>query len=116
MSRDPTNPARFSVILSFGDDLGFFVKQQEPGKPVTRVLAHKTSVKDIIEACGVPHPEVDLVICNGKPVDFSFQLETNARLDVHPVSTESVPEFRLQERNVHTFVADGRLGPLSCEL
>jgi len=116
MLRNPTNPVRFSVVLSFGDDLGFFVKQQEPGKPVIRVLAHKTSVKDIIEACGVPHPEVDLIICNGKPVDFSFQLETDARLDVHPVSTESVPEFRLQERNVHAFVADGHLGKLAREL
>ena len=116
MSRNPKNPVRFSVVLSFSDDLGFFVKQWEPEKPVIRVLAHKASVKDVIEACGVPHPEVDLIICNGKPVDFSFQLETNARLDVHPVSTESTPEFRLQERNVYAFVADGHLGKLAREL
>ena len=116
MSRNPNNPVRFSVLLSFGEDLGFFVKRQEPGKPVIRALTHKTSVKDIIESCGVPHPEVDMIICDGKPVDFSFQLETDAHLDVHAVSRESIPAFRLQERNVHTFVADGHLGKLVREL
>jgi uncharacterized protein len=115
VSRNPKNPVRFSVVLSFGGDLGFFIKGARPEEPVLRVLAHKTSVKDIIEACGVPHPEIDLIICNGKPVDFSFQLETDAHLDVHPVSSESLPEFRLQERNVQAFVADGHLGKLARE-
>ena len=27
-----------------------------------RRLAEKTAVKDVIEACGVPHPEVDLIV------------------------------------------------------
>jgi uncharacterized protein with PIN domain len=116
MPRDLKSPLPFCVVLSFGNDLGFFLKQRDPEKPAIRILAHKTSVKDIIEACGVPHPEVDLIICNGRPVDFSFQLETDAHLDVHAVSRESIPAFRLQERNVHTFVADGHLGKLVREL
>ena len=107
---------RFPVVLSFGGDLAFFAKNRKTEMPIVRVLERKTSVKDVIESCGVPHPEVDLIICNGKPVDFSFQLETDARLEVHPVSTESIPEFRLQERNVQAFVADGHLGKLAREL
>jgi uncharacterized protein with PIN domain len=107
---------RFSVVLSFGGDLGFFLKQREPKQPITRVLAHKGSVKDIIESCGVPHPEVDLIVRDGQPVDFSFQLEADAVLDVHPISTKLFPESRLQERAVRAFVADGHLGKLARQL
>jgi hypothetical protein len=107
---------RFTVVLSFDGDLAFFVKQRKPEMPIVRLLERKTSVKDVIESCGVPHPEVDLIVCNGQPVDFSFQLETHARIDIHPTSTQLFPGFRLQERNVRTFVADGHLGKLAREL
>jgi Mut7-C ubiquitin len=33
-------------------------------RTVERVLKERTSVKDVIEACGVPHPEVDLIRWN----------------------------------------------------
>jgi uncharacterized protein with PIN domain len=116
--RDGTPDAsdRFTVVLSFDGDLAFFVKQRKPEMPIVRRLERKTSVKDVIESCGVPHPEVDLIVCNGHPVDFSFQLETHARIDIHPISTQLFPGFRLQERNVRTFVADGHLGKLAREL
>ncbi|MBV8282295.1 MAG: twitching motility protein PilT, partial [Candidatus Eremiobacteraeota bacterium] len=107
---------RFSVVLSFGGDLAFFTKNRKTEMPIVRVLERKTSVKDVIESCGVPHPEVDLIVCDGQPIDFSFQLETHARLDIHPVSTQLFPGFRLQERNVRAFVADGHLGKLAREL
>jgi len=107
---------RFPVVLSFGGDLAFFAKNRKTEIPIVRLLGRKTSVKDVIESCGVPHPEVDLIVCDGQPVDFSFQLETHARLDIHPVSTQLFPEFRLQERNVRAFVADGHLGKLAREL
>ena len=69
---------------------GFFLPSQLRGKvPIVREIREKTSVKDVIEACGVPHPEVDLIavscpngeICSG--VDFRWQLEYPIRLDVY---------------------------------
>jgi uncharacterized protein with PIN domain len=116
MSKNSGDLASFSVTLYFGGDLGFFLRQRHPEEPVIRLLAHKSSVKDIIESCGVPHPEVDLIRCNGKPVDFAFQLEANARLDVYPVSRGSNAVSGLQERNIAAFVADGHLGKLAREL
>ena len=107
---------RFSVVLSFYGDLGFFVQPKERHQPITRTLTHKTSIKDLIESCGVPHPEVDLIIVNGRPVDFTFQVEADLAVDVHPSSTELFPTFRLQERNVRAFVADGHLGKLARDL
>jgi len=107
---------RVSVVLSFHGDLGFFVQPKERYKPITRTLTHKTSIKDLIESCGVPHPEVDLIVVNGQPVDFSFQVETDATFDIHPISAQPFPTFRLQERDVRAFVADGHLGKLARDL
>ena len=34
------------------------------------------SVKDMIEALGVPHPEVDLILANAQSVDFAYGFRT----------------------------------------
>jgi uncharacterized protein len=105
---------KYSVVVSFHGDLGFFVKCKE--RSGLRVLTHKTSVKDVIESFGVPHPEVDLIVLNGRPVDFSFHLEADAALDVYPISANCSSTFRLQTREVRAFVADGHLGKLVRDL
>ena len=106
----------FLVVVSFYGDLGFFVKAKDRLQPVRRVLTCKTSAKDVIESFGVPHPEVDLIVFNGQPIDFSFRLEADAALDVYPVSADLFPSFRLQAREVRAFVADGHLGKLTRDL
>jgi len=108
----------FTIALTFHSDLVLFLKREERNCLVRRVLSHKASVKDVIESCGVPHPEVDLIIVNGKPVDFSFQLNADAALEIYPVSaaSELFPDYRLQARNELAFVADGHLGKLSRDL
>lgn len=42
------------------------------------------SVKDAIEAAGIPHPEVDLLLVDGKSVGFDAVLWGGERVDVHP--------------------------------
>jgi uncharacterized protein with PIN domain len=107
---------RFSVDVSFHGDLGCFVKNKDSLQPVRRVLTHKASVKDVIESFGVPHPEVDLIILNRQPVNFSFQVEADAALEVYPISANLFPTFGLQAREVRAFVADGHLGKLTRDL
>jgi uncharacterized protein len=70
----------------------------------------------VIESFGVPHPEVDLIVINGQPIDFSFHLEADAALDVYPVSADCSSSFRLQAREMRAFVADGHLGKLTRDL
>lgn len=106
----------FPVLITFHGDLGFFVKAKHQNHPIQLELDRKVAVKDTIESCGVPHPEVDLIVCNGEPVDFLFPLEADVVVDVYPISTQLFPEFRLQDRNVCTFVADGHLGKLVRDL
>jgi uncharacterized protein with PIN domain len=120
LSPDPQTGAEgmFAVTLTFHGDLLLFLKREERNCLVRRVLSHKASVKDVIESCGVPHPEVDLIIVNGKPVDFSFQLNRDAALEIYPVPGpgELFLNDRLQAGNVVTFVADGHLGKLTRNL
>ena len=85
----------------------------------------QTAVKDVIETCGIPHPEVDLIVLldeSGTAVralDFSFPVDAPMRLAVYPVpapkdllSTAS----RLQARDCDRFVADCHLGALARHL
>ena len=101
---------RFQVELRFYGDLPIFVARA--AERVTKTLREKTSVKDAIESCGVPHSEVDGLLVNGAEADFGFQLE--AATDVHVYGVPA-PEFiakLLQRRRITRFVADGHLGKL----
>jgi len=43
------------------------------------------TVKDRIESFGVPHTEVDLILVNGEPVEFSRRVRDGDRVSVYPV-------------------------------
>ena len=104
-----------TVRLNFHGDLNFFTGSKSC---IERNLTEKTSVKDVIESCGVPHPEVDLILVNGRPVSFEHGLECSAEIEVFSVQKKS-PQFkenRLQRRNFKRFIADGHLGKLTRDL
>ena len=107
----------FSVQLTFHGDLSFFLRSKVA--TIERWLSERRSVKDIIEACGVPHTEIDLILVDGCPVDFSQVVGSEVRLDIFPTEAgriTSFPENRLQVRNIRSFVADGHLGKLVRDL
>lgn len=47
------------------------------------------SVKDLIEAIGVPHTEVDLVFVNDLPVDFDYLVTGDEQIDVYPPNSDA---------------------------
>src|SRR5438477_3718955 len=107
----------FAIRLTFHGDLSFFLRSKAPA--IERQLSERTSIKDVIEACGVPHTEVDLILAGGKPVNFAALLTQDTVVDVYPVSGERsliFPEDRLQVRKIESFVADGHLGKLVRDL
>ena len=108
----------FTVRLNFHGDLAFFLKSKAGNKIVERRLGEKTSVKDVIESCGVPHPEIDLILVNGQPVDFSHILEREHEIDAYPIQSPPTlfPENRLQAKGIDRFIADGHLGKLARDL
>ncbi len=74
------------------------------------------SVKDAIEALGVPHTEVDLVLVNGESVGYDHNLYDRDRITVYPQFTEidvgSLSVVRPPALTEVRFVLDGHLGQL----
>src|SRR5699024_113327 len=62
-------------------------------------LPGPTSIKDLIEGCGVPHTEVDLILATGKTVDFSYLIKDGDHFSIYPVFMSlNIPGgHRLQE-------------------
>lgn len=108
----------FAVRLKFHGGLQFFLGSKTSGAPIERNLREKASVKDLIESCGVPHPEVDLILVDGEPVDFAFCIVNDAKIEVHPpgVGYPCFADKRLQTGRITRFVADGHLGKLVRDL
>ena len=108
----------FHARLTFHGDLNFFLRPKS-SRSVERVLSERTSIKDVIESCGIPHPEVDLILIDGEPVDFSRVLENDAAVEVYPMTADRrtcFPEKRLQMTDIQKFMADGHLGKLVRDL
>src|SRR5436305_1709696 len=107
----------FSVRLTFHGDLAFFLRSKSTR--LERQLTERTSVKDIFEACGVPHTEVDLILTDGEPADFSRVVGSQSDIDMFPVGSGPITDFQenhLQLRDIRKFVADGHLGKLARDL
>lgn len=107
----------FVVELNFHSDLPRFLRSKKPS--VVRQLNERTSVKDVIEACGVPHTEVDVILVNGQQVRFEQILAQDSVVDVHgldPSRPTRFPKNRLQLRDIRQFIADGHLGKLVRDL
>jgi uncharacterized protein with PIN domain len=108
----------FKVRLRFHGDLDVFLRSRAGDAVIERRLAEKTSIKDIIESCGVPHPEVDLILVDGQTVGFGHTLASNANVEVLPVKEHGTvyTDKRLQTIGISRFVADGHLGRLTRNL
>jgi hypothetical protein len=108
----------FTVRLHVYGDLDFFLGSRTRGGKVERHLSEKTSVKDVIESCGIPHTEVDLILVNGKAVDFAYAVTGDAKIELYSSGMQysHFREKRLQANAITEFVADGHLGKLVRDL
>jgi len=70
----------------------------------------------MIEALGVPHTEIDLVLVNGKSVDFNCILQDGDQVSVYPVfeslNITNVTLLRKIPLRRNKFIADINLGDL----
>lgn len=77
----------------------------------------RPSVKDAIEAIGVPHVEVDLVLVNGQSVDFTWHIRDGDRISVYPVfeslDITDITRLRPQPLRETRFILDVHFGGLA---
>jgi uncharacterized protein with PIN domain len=78
------------------------------------------TAKDRIESFGVPHTEVDLILANGEPVDFSYRVKDGDRLSVYPMfeafDIGGITRLRPEPLRDPRFVLDIHLGRLAAYL
>ena len=108
----------FKLRLRFHGDLNVFLGSKAVDAVIERQLAEKTSIKDVIESCGVPHPEVDLILVDEQTVGFDHTLANDTEVEVFPVENRVTvrTEKQLQTVGIARFVADGHLGGLTRNL
>lgn len=105
------------VTIRFYGDLNDLLFSGFAGPTVHRSLPGPTSAKDLIEGCGVPHTEMDLILVDNQAVDFSYLIQEDQQISVYPVFKELhiSGSDRLQKPTLphNRFMADTNLGKLA---
>ncbi len=106
-----------NVTFRFYEELKDFLPKDKRSQPFTITLKGRPSVKDTVEALGVPHTEVDLILVNSQPVKFSYHLKDKDYISVYPVfESLDISEITLLRSNGlrnPKFVVDTHLGKLA---
>lgn len=107
------------VELRFYGELNDFLPRELRQRWIPYAPAARASVKHAIEALGVPHTEVELVLINGEPAELSAHLQDGQRISVYPAfRTIDLSPLRpaLSPPARARFVADAHLGKLAAYL
>ena len=101
----------------FYEELNDFLPSDRRKVEFSHGFERRSSIKDMIEAFGVPHPEIDLILVNGQSVDFSYIVADGDRVSVYPVfeCLDVSPLLRLRPEPLRNprFVVDCNLGRLA---
>ena len=105
------------VELRVYAELNDFLPQSMRYAPMMRPVRPHQTVKDVVEAAGIPHTEVDLMLVNGESVDFGRRLRPGDRVVAYPMfeSLDIGPLTRVRPRPLRDprFIADVNLGGLA---
>jgi uncharacterized protein with PIN domain len=105
------------ICLRFYAELNDFLPPALRGVDINHEFQRRASIKDMIEAFGVPHTEVEVILVNGRAVDFSYIVQDGDRISVYPVfeSVDITPLLRLRPAPLRKpkFVLDSNLGRLA---
>lgn len=101
----------------FYAELNDFLPPGRRHRRFPHTLSGRASVKDTIEAIGIPHTEVDLILANGATVDFAHTVEDQDDISVYPVfeaiDITPIVQVRPEPLRQTRFVLDTHLGRLA---
>lgn len=105
-----------TLTIRFYEELNDFLPKKKKKQAFQVTFSGRQTVKDIIEAQGVPHAEVDLVLTNGISVDFGYIVNPGDIISVYPVfetlDISSVTRLRKKPLRNPKFILDVHLGRL----
>ena len=114
---DPHAPPERTAVFRFYEELNDFLPADRRKVSFDYSFTGTPSVKDTIEAIGVPHTEIDLILVDGLSVGFGHRLTGGERVAVYPVfeGLDIAPVQRLRPRPLREprFVLDVHLGSLA---
>lgn len=105
------------AAFRFYAELNDFLPQDRRKRSFDYQFEVRPAVKDAIEALGVPHVEVDVILVNGVSVGFSHRLQDGDRVAVYPVfeslDVSGLVKLRPKPLRRVLFVADVHLRKLA---
>jgi molybdopterin converting factor small subunit len=69
----------------FYEELNDFLVKERQKRSFTYQFSGNPTIKDAIEACGVPHPEVEIILINGISEGFDYHLKDGDRVAIYPI-------------------------------
>jgi uncharacterized protein len=111
-----SEPGGYVDVRAYAE-LNDFLAPESRGVTVRRPFRSHQTVKDVLEAMGIPHTEVDLILVNGSPQGFSYRPSVGDRIAAYPMfealdigSTATLRPVPLRDTR---FVVDVNLGRLA---
>lgn len=105
------------VLLHFHGELNDLLPHRWRNGAFAYAFNGPQSIKHLIEAIGVPHPEVALILADGRPVGFDHQPAGGSHIAVYPeqsgVVVDDAPLLRPPLPEPVAFLTDNHLGRLT---
>jgi uncharacterized protein with PIN domain len=116
MPEDHSRPTR-SAEFRFYEELNDFLPEEQRKVSFRHSFLGTPSIKDTVQAIGVPHTAIELILVDGRSVDFSHHLHGGERVAVYPVFErfDISPLIRLRPEPLRDtrFILDVHLGKLA---
>jgi uncharacterized protein with PIN domain len=113
-------PITRTAFFRFYEELNDFLPEAQRKITFPYTFRGTPTIKHTIEAVGVPHTEIDVILVNGESVGFEHRLQGGERVAVYPVfeSFDITPLVRLRPKPLREprFVVDVHLGKLARKL
>ncbi|WP_173073009.1 Mut7-C RNAse domain-containing protein [Tenuifilum thalassicum] len=104
------------VSIRLYGSLNDFVAQELKQTNISVGFWGNPTIKDLVESVGVPHTEINLILANSCPVNFSYKPESGSRISCYPKffflkNSESClqPQVPMPPK----FICDAHLGRLA---
>ena len=108
------------AYFRFYAELNDFLPKEKRQQRFEFSFSGSPAIKDSIEAIGVPHPEVDLVLVNGASITFDYRLKDKDEVSVYPVfellNISEINHLRPKPLRITKFITDVNLGKLAKKL
>jgi uncharacterized protein with PIN domain len=100
--------------IRFYEELNDFLPKEKQKKSFNYRFSGNPTIKDAIEACGVPHPEVEIILVNGISEGFDYHLKDGDRVSIYPLfeSLDITRLIKLRDKPLRKtiFIVDVNLG------